>query len=167
MEAAAQGIELRPDDWAIRCNLVTVEDQVMRDFTADHISTEEATELLATLQEQLRRRIGLEFVPGVSYRNLLIWRGEERPAPFTMDTRTTPPHDLTDKSVLDDFPRGPGSDLLDELMTEAIALFADHPVNDRPHRRGQAAGDERLAVGPRQGAARSRRLPRPTARAGR
>ena len=37
LEAAAQGIELGADDWAIRCNLVTVEDQVMRDFTADHI----------------------------------------------------------------------------------------------------------------------------------
>ena len=43
LEAAAQGIELGPDDWAIRCNLVTIEDQVMRDFTAGHISTEEAT----------------------------------------------------------------------------------------------------------------------------
>jgi len=39
MEAAAQGIQLGPEDWAIRCNLVTIEDQVMRDFnlTADHI----------------------------------------------------------------------------------------------------------------------------------
>ena len=43
LEAAAQGIELGPDDWAIRCNLVTVENQTMRDFTAGHISTEEAT----------------------------------------------------------------------------------------------------------------------------
>jgi 2,3-bisphosphoglycerate-independent phosphoglycerate mutase len=42
MEAAAQGIELGRDDWAVRCNLVTIEDQVMRDFTAGHISTEEA-----------------------------------------------------------------------------------------------------------------------------
>ena len=41
MEAAAQGIKLGPADWAVRCNLVTIEDQVMRDFTADHISTEE------------------------------------------------------------------------------------------------------------------------------
>ena len=42
LEAAAQGIELGPDDWAIRCNLVTIKDQTMRDFTAGHISTEEA-----------------------------------------------------------------------------------------------------------------------------
>ncbi len=130
IEAAAQGIELAEDDWAIRCNLVTVQDQTMKDFTADHISTEEATELLATAQAELGGN-GLEFVPGVSYRNLLIWRGAERPAPFTMDMRATPPHDLTDKSVLDDFPRGPGSDVLNELMTETVKLFADHPVNKK------------------------------------
>src|SRR5690606_9658804 len=47
LEAAAQGIELGPKDWAIRCNLVTVENQTMRDFTAGHISTDEARSLLA------------------------------------------------------------------------------------------------------------------------
>ncbi|MAT70970.1 MAG: cofactor-independent phosphoglycerate mutase [Planctomycetaceae bacterium] len=130
IEAAAQGIELAPEDWAIRCNLVTVQDQVMRDFTADHISTEEATELLAAANEQLGSS-GLEFVPGVSYRNLLLWRGAQRPAPFSMDLRATPPHDLTDKSVKNDFPRGPGSDVLNELMAASIDVFADHPVNQR------------------------------------
>ena len=53
LEAAAQGIELGPDDCAIRCNLVTVEDQTMRDFTAGHISTAEATALLATAQQHV------------------------------------------------------------------------------------------------------------------
>jgi len=130
IEAAAQGIELAPEDWAIRCNLVTVEDQTMRDFTADHISTEEATELLAAAQEHLGGD-GLEFVPGVSYRNLLLWRGGQREAPFTMDLRATPPHDLTDQSVLDGFPRGPGSDVLNDLMTATIELFAEHPVNKK------------------------------------
>ena len=46
-----------------------------------------------------------------------------------MDMRATPPHDLTDKSVLDDFPRGPGSDVLNGLMASTTELFADHPVN--------------------------------------
>ena len=53
LEAAAQGIELGPDDWAIRCNLVTIEDQVMKSFTAGHISTAEAAELLNAAQEKL------------------------------------------------------------------------------------------------------------------
>ncbi len=125
LEAAAQGIELGPDDWAVRCNLVTVLDQTMRDFTAGHISSEEAKALLATAQEKLGSD-RLQFVPGVSYRNLLICRDG---APFAETTRTTPPHDLTDKSVLDDYPRGPGSDLLNQLMADSVPLFAEHPIN--------------------------------------
>lgn len=138
LEAAAQGIELGPDDWAIRCNLVTIEDQVMRDFTAGHISTTEATALLATAQAELVGDLPLEFVPGVSYRNLAIYRATTAsPAPFTNDTRATPPHDLTDKSVADDYPRGAGSDLLNDLMSRSVALFADHAVNRARREQGK------------------------------
>jgi len=136
LEAAAQGIQLGPNDCAIRCNLVTVIDQTMRDFTADHISTEEATVLLAAAQAQLAGD-RLEFVPGVSYRNLLIYRGGDTVPPFTIDTRATPPHDLTDKSVMDDYPRGPGSDYLNELMAESVAVFAEHPVNIARQKQGR------------------------------
>jgi len=128
LEAAAQGIELGEHDWAIRCNLVTVQDQTMRDFTAGHISTEEATALLETAQQEFGSEL-LEFVPGVSYRNLLLYRGATQPAPFSAETRATPPHDLTDKPVIDDYPRGPGSDLLNDLMAQSMELFARHPVN--------------------------------------
>jgi 2,3-bisphosphoglycerate-independent phosphoglycerate mutase len=133
MEAAAQGIQLGPADWAVRCNLVTIEDQVMRDFTADHISTDEATILLASAQEQIatdpKYRGALEFVPGVSYRNLMLWRGEKLACPFTNETRTRAPHDITDQSVLEDYPRGPGSDVLCDLMAASIGVFQSHPVN--------------------------------------
>ena len=133
MEAAAQGIQLGPLDWAVRCNLVTIEDQVMRDFTADHISTEEGAKLLATVQEKIasdpKYRGALEFVTGVSYRNLLLWRGEKLPCPFTNETRTRAPHDITDQSVLEDYPRGPGSDVLCELMDASVGVFEGHPVN--------------------------------------
>lgn len=128
LEAAAQGIPLGENDWAIRCNLVTIEEQTMRDFTAGHISTDEARQLLATAQEQLGNE-QLQFIAGVSYRNLLICRPGNQKAPFTHDTRATPPHDLTDKSVLDDYPRGPGSNLLNQLMSDSVGLFADHAVN--------------------------------------
>ncbi|MCA9200872.1 MAG: cofactor-independent phosphoglycerate mutase, partial [Planctomycetales bacterium] len=130
MEAAAQGIQLGSEDWAVRCNLVSVIDQEMKDFTAGHISTEEAAELLAALQETVAGS-PLEFVPGVSYRNLLLYRGASQAAPFGRDTRTTPPHDLTDKSVTSDYPRGPGSDLLVDLMTRSVDVFASHPVNQK------------------------------------
>ncbi len=135
LEAAAQGISLGENDCAIRCNLVTIENQLMRDFTADHISTDEARDLLATLQTVLGRG-ELEFIPGVSYRNLLIYRGGSVAPPFTFDTRATPPHDLTDKSVLDDYPRGPGSALLNQLMSESVAVFAEHPVNVKRKKAG-------------------------------
>ncbi|MBN2477634.1 MAG: cofactor-independent phosphoglycerate mutase [Pirellulales bacterium] len=136
LEAAAQGIALGPDDWAVRCNLVTIEDQVMRDFTAGHISTEEAADLMKTAQEHLGDE-RWRFHPGVSYRNLLVYRGEGAEAPFSRHTRTTPPHDLTDKPVLDDYPRGPGSDRLTQLMSDSVALFADHPVNVARRRQGK------------------------------
>ncbi len=130
IEAAAGGVELGDDDWAIRCNLVTIEDQVMRDFTAGHISSAEAAALLKTAQAALASDLPLEFHSGVSYRNLLVYRGHPgRPAPFTCDTRTWAPHDLIDQSIADSYPRGPGSDLLNELMTQSCHVFASHPVN--------------------------------------
>ncbi|MGL4513323.1 MAG: cofactor-independent phosphoglycerate mutase [Lacipirellulaceae bacterium] len=137
MEAAAQGIALGDGDWAIRCNTVTIgrEDDapVMHDFTADHISTEESAALLADVQRTIASDPkfcgALEFVPGVSYRNLLIWRGAKLPAPFTLDTRTEAPHDWTDLSVAEAHPKGPGGDVLVELMDASAKLFADHPVN--------------------------------------
>jgi len=136
LEAAAQGIELDTNDWAIRCNLVTIEDQIMKDFTADHISNEEARLLLADAQEQLSQAT-LTYSPGVSYRNLLIYRGQEQPAPFSTATVTTPPHDLTDKSVADHYPRGPGSDWLNDIMSHTVELFADHPVNQARRENGK------------------------------
>jgi len=132
LEAAAQGIEMGPDDWAIRCNLVTVEDQIMRDFTADHISTEEAAQLLKLAQEKITSGLPIEFVTGVSYRNLLMYRPPAgQSAPFTTETVTRPPHDLPDLPVLDDYPRGPGSDMLDDLMSASVSLFENHEINQR------------------------------------
>ncbi|MFW6169653.1 MAG: cofactor-independent phosphoglycerate mutase [Planctomycetota bacterium] len=128
LEAAAQGLELKETDWAIRCNLVTIEHQIMRDFTADHISTQEGKQLLEALQQEFSDG-PWAFHAGVSYRNLLLYRDNGTSAPFTVETRATPPHDLTGRSVADDFPRGPGSDLLCDVMDRSVSVFAGHPVN--------------------------------------
>ena len=93
---------------------------------------EEAAALLAALQEKVGCDT-LRFLPGVSYRNLLIVNA----APFTHDTRTAPPHDLTDQSILDGYPRGPGSSLLAELMSASESVFADHPVNQARRKAGK------------------------------
>lgn len=133
IEAAAQGIALASNDWAVRCNLVTIEGQTMRDFTADHVSTAESRRLLESMQAFIDRHSrwskALEFVPGVSYRNLMLWRGDAIAAPFSRETRATPPHDLTDQSVVFDAPSGPGSDVLAELIDASARVFRDHPVN--------------------------------------
>lgn len=144
LEAAAQGITLGPDDWAVRCNLVTIRsnaagggegDSLMEDFTAGHISTEEGTELLAAANRGLAADFPdlagrWEFKPGVSYRNLLLFRGGAgTSAPLASDLKATPPHDLMDKSVADSFPRGTGSRLLTEIMAKSASWLAGHPVN--------------------------------------
>ncbi len=138
LEAAAQGIALGPHDWAIRCNLVTITDgpagAIMEDFTAGHVSTAEAAELLAAAQRGLEADLpalaaAWRFVPGVSYRNLLLHRGTADAAPLGADLRATPPHDLMDKTVAGDFPRGTGSGLLADIMARSASWLADHPVN--------------------------------------
>src|SRR4051794_4291007 len=96
LEAAAMGIPLGPEDWAVRCNLMTIDDGRMADFTAGHIGSEEGRQLIAALQEGLGRP-EIEFHPGVSYRNLMIYRGRSGESPFADDTLTTPPHDVPDQ----------------------------------------------------------------------
>lgn len=140
LEAAAMGVRLGPEDWAVRCNLVTVENEQMRDFTAGHISSEEGRQLLASLQAAVghlaRYREGgrdwqarIELHPGVQYRNLLLVRPVQGGAPFDKSTRTQPPHDIPDQPIGPHLPQGPGSDLLRDLITRSRAVFADHPVN--------------------------------------
>lgn len=130
LEAAAQGIELDDKDWAIRCNLVTIRDSTMQSFTAGHISSNEAAEIIQTLNEHLAPRspFPLQFCPSVSYRNLAIMRNCES-VPFGQDTQTKPPHDFSDKPIAEFLPTGPGSDLLLFLMEESRNILADHPVN--------------------------------------
>ena len=85
LETAAMGIPLGPNDWAIRCNLVTVENGEMRDFTAGHITSEEGRPLIEAVHAALGGPVAggrLEFHPGVSYRNILVFRADKA-APFT------------------------------------------------------------------------------------
>jgi 2,3-bisphosphoglycerate-independent phosphoglycerate mutase len=137
LEAAAQGIQLGPDDWAIRCNLVTIEDGVMRSFTAGQIPSDVARELIELLQKDHCGDPRWKFHAGVSYRNLLIFRGRGQPAPFTNETATTPPHDVTDKPVAAYLPSGPGSDVLRGLTERSTALFAGSTANQRRLERGE------------------------------
>jgi 2,3-bisphosphoglycerate-independent phosphoglycerate mutase len=128
LEAAAMGIELGPGDWAVRCNLMTVRDGRLSDFTAGHVSSAEARELIEAIHARIGEP-GLELYAGVSYRNLLIARGSPGESRFTEETRTDPPHDHPDAPVKDHLPRGPGSGLLQDLMRRAAGVLDGHPVN--------------------------------------
>jgi 2,3-bisphosphoglycerate-independent phosphoglycerate mutase len=143
LETAAMGIGLGPDDWAIRCNLVTVENEVMRDFTAGHIPSAEGKALIEGVQAALggglpgaKPPATLEFHAGVSYRNILVYRSQG-PAPFSEQTRTQPPHDIPDKKIDDYLPQGPGSTVLRSLMERSQEVLSRHPVNKMRQARAQ------------------------------
>src|SRR5262245_56259959 len=122
------GIALGPDDWAIRCNLVTIENEEMRDFKAGHISNAEGRALMEAITASLGVPGTLEFYPGVSYRNIMAYRGHGH-APFSLDTKTQPPHDIPDRPIGGYLPHGPGGDVLRELMERSREVLREHPVN--------------------------------------
>ncbi|MEQ8637014.1 cofactor-independent phosphoglycerate mutase [Gimesia maris] len=132
LEAAAQGIELGPHDWAIRCNFVTIADGNMASFTASQLPNDVGAELVALLQEATAEEPQWEFHQGVSYRNLLIYRAKDADdRPFDTGTSTTPPHDLTDQSIEHDLPSGRGSELLLDLMERSKKLFTKSAKNQK------------------------------------
>ncbi len=93
-----------------------------------------------TLIESLHSALGrpeVEFLPGVSYRNLMIYRGRPGEARFDDQTITDPPHDHPGQTADEHLPRGPGSELLRALMTAVTPLLAHHPVNRERFRSGK------------------------------
>ena len=138
MEAVAQGIELTENDWAIRCNLVTIDQATVQSFSAGHISSPEAAEIMQTLNERLAPQspIPMQFYPGVGYRNLASLRNCKSP-PFDQSTKTFPPHDYIDQTIANALPTGKGSDLLMFWMDESRKILTDHPVNRLRIREGK------------------------------
>jgi 2,3-bisphosphoglycerate-independent phosphoglycerate mutase len=121
LEAAAMGVALGEDDIAFRCNFVTIEDGIMKDYSAGHISTEEGRELIEAL---LPIMPGRRLYAGVSYRNLLVLK-------TGANAVCTPPHDISDQPVAVHLPRGPDSELLTRLMEAARPVLASHPANKK------------------------------------
>jgi len=130
LEAASMGVAIPADGAAFRCNLVTVEygpnDQLtMLDYSAGHISTSEAAELLAALQKVCNTD-QLQLYPGVSYRHLLIHHGAVQPG-----LHTVPPHDWMDKDVTKFYQQQLAVPHLATLLRRARAVLSEHPVNQR------------------------------------
>ena len=127
IEAASMGIEIAPDEIAFRCNLVTVDHPepgkvIMRDFSAGHISTPEAAELISAVQESCGND-QFTFYPGISYRHLLIVKNG-----FPSLT-TVPPHDYMDQDVTESYNAYLQIEPLRELMEKSSRILTSHPVN--------------------------------------
>jgi len=127
LEAASMGINLGQNDIAYRCNLVTIgkkdtPEAFMDDFTAGHISTEEAKEIIMDINSALSSD-KFQFYPGVSYRHLLVWRNT------SSSPHTTPPHDITEKPIAQYLPQGDSAEEINELMQRAAEILLNHPIN--------------------------------------
>jgi 2,3-bisphosphoglycerate-independent phosphoglycerate mutase len=103
----------------------------MWSYSCGHISTGEGQALITSLNEKLGSD-QVQFYPGVSYRHLCKIKGRED----TLLARCTPPHDIPDKVIAEFLPKGPGSDLLREIMARSEAMLHDHPVNVERRARG-------------------------------
>jgi 2,3-bisphosphoglycerate-independent phosphoglycerate mutase len=131
IEARSMGIDIGKDEVVFRCNLVTVSKGRMEDYSAGHIATEEAREIVTVLNKELGND-RLHFYPGVSYRHILKLKGYNE----TLGAVCTPPHDIPGREVDEFLPKGPGSGPLLDLMKHSQDMLRDHEINERRMLRG-------------------------------
>jgi 2,3-bisphosphoglycerate-independent phosphoglycerate mutase len=130
IEAASMGVQLDDGDLALRCNLICISHQKIKNHSAGHISTPEAVELIKYLNEKLGTD-RVHFYPGVSYRHLLVIKGGNK------SLNCTPPHDVPGAPVADVLPvaSSPAGDetaaLVLDLIEKSRHLLETHPVNLR------------------------------------
>ena len=126
LEAPSVGVELNDNDVAFRLNFINIKDGAINDFTADHITTEEADELIKALNEHFGD-IG-QFYTGVSYRNLFVI------SDIAMeDLKSTPPHDVVGQQTSNNNlkPENEKSKLINKLMEDSVEVLENHPVNKK------------------------------------
>ena len=132
IEALALGIRLEPDQAALRCNLVTIVDGVMRSYSAGNIPSSESHQLMDAIQAGLGDE-RVRFHAGVGFRHILtVSEGRD-----LLETRCTPPHDLTDRDIDGHLPQGPSAALLLDLIERSKPILASHPVNLAREARGE------------------------------
>ena len=136
IEAASIGVALEEGDLALRCNLICISDEKIKNHSAGHISTTEAIELIDALNEKLGGE-KLRFYPGVSYRHLLVIKGGNK------SLKCVPPHDVTGTPVIDVLPCSSNESgeetakLLLNLIHKSRELFENHPVNVKRKKEGK------------------------------
>jgi len=131
LEAASMEVSLEADDLAFRCNLVTLgvsgSQVTMEDFTADHISSEEAGQIIRDIDGEMGTET-IRFYPGVSYRHVMVWKGGGNREGLE-SLSLVPPHDIVGKGIFDYLPEVGGDDGIIELITRSQILLKEHPVN--------------------------------------
>lgn len=136
LEAASMGVDILPNEMAMRCNLVCIEGEVLKNHSAGHISTAEATELIAFLNERLGND-SVRFYPGVSYRNLLKMKNGNK------HLRCTPPHDVPGhpfRPLLiqpENDEAKATAEKLNSLILASQQLLKDHPINRKRIQKGK------------------------------
>ncbi len=143
LEAAARGIQLNANDVAFRCNLITEEDGVLADYAAGHISSGEASKLIAALKVAFEKHVGLEFFSGLDYRHFLILRD----SPGSQLVECTPPHDAVGVAVEAVLPRAKSKEateaasLLRDAIYQSKKVLDAHPVNVARREAGKSPGN--------------------------
>ena len=128
IEAASIGVQLEPGDLAMRCNLICIAGEKIKNHSSGHISTAEAIELIKYLNEELGSDI-VRFYSGVSYRHLLVIKGGNK------SLNCIPPHDVPGTSIADVLPTASDesgeetAQLLLDLILQSQKLLKCHPVN--------------------------------------
>ena len=123
LEAVSMGVKLG-DNLAFRCNLVTIQDGIMKDFTAGHITTPEADEIIKTLDRELGND-SIKLYTGVQYRHALVT------PPDYMAVECIPPHDIQEQKVDAYLPKGAAASKVLDLMERSKDILAAHPVNQK------------------------------------
>lgn len=134
LEAGSMGIKLENDDIAYRCNIVTVSDEIMVDYSSGHISSKESHELINFVAERLGNK-EIRLYPGVSYRHLLVHKNGSE------NLKCTPPHDITGKKYIEYLPAGDGQEIIRQLMEESLSILKEHPINKKRISEGKNPGN--------------------------
>ena len=143
LEAPSRGIKLSPNDVAYRCNLITEKDGAIADYSAGHITTEEAAQLIAAIQKAYNKPDEVEFYPGLDYRHFLILRDFKH----SEEINCTPPHDATGVAVSEVLPKAKEAKaekqakLLRDLTVGSRDILRNHPVNVARVKSGKNPGN--------------------------
>ena len=144
LEAASIGYEMAPDDFAIRCNIITLEDGRIITHNGGNLQTEDADILIKYLNEHLGSD-RVRFITGIQYRHLLVIKGGSK------HIVCNPPHDHPNEewrpllvSAEADAPVEEGrmtaqetADLINDLILKSQELLAQHPFNIERAKRGE------------------------------